>query len=129
MPEQQAEYLDWLMDAEPDRTVDDKKYWAAQHGVAYNTVQKWQRDARFREQHRRRVAEQATDPQLLQRITKTLAEAGARGDTKSATEYMKYLERISPSERVDRDVELMGLTDSELVARIEAALDGFVAAR
>lgn len=123
MPELQDEFLEWLLTHEYERVPRTEQEWGQLHGVAHNTLQYWKRDKRFREQWNKRHAETMVSPARMQSITDSLFAAAKGGDIGAAKQYAAMVEKMQPPVQVTRDAQLMAMTDAELVAEVEAALD------
>ena len=115
----QLEYIEWL--ADPER-LGSKKEWARSHGVAESTVFRWQNDRWFKAAYEQRLAELNVSPDRIQAVVDSLWTAASRGDTKAASLYLQYVDRLQPKRVVIEDARVAGLSDDELAAELQALL-------
>lgn len=121
MPEKQREYLEWyLSEVKDPRTLDE---WCALNKVGVNTVRGWHKDPRFQEEHRKRMFERAVDPERLQGVLDALhTSAASLNDVQAAKSYLQWVEKLMPTERIDRDPDVMQMSDEEIVAELRDLL-------
>ena len=124
-PEIQSEFLDWLLS--DVRIPSSQDTWGEQHGVNERTVRRWKQDPRFIKLWEQRITEKNVGPERVSRILDVLYEAAEKGDVKAATEYMKYVDRILPPKKVEREPEDLELWSDEELAEVARALVGDVA--
>lgn len=115
----QLEYIEWLCD--PQRQG-SKKEWARDHGFAESTIFRWQNDRWFKQAYEQRLAELNVSPDRIQAVVDALWAAASRGDTKAASLYLQYVDRLQPKRVVIEDARVAGLSDEELRAELDALL-------
>jgi len=115
----QLEYIEWLCD--PQRQG-SKKEWARDHGFAESTIFRWQNDRWFKAAYEQRLAELNVSPDRIQAVVDALWAAASRGDTKAASLYLQYVDRLQPKRVVIEDARVASLSDDELRAELDALL-------
>ena len=115
----QLEYVEWLCDPERQGS---KKEWARAHGIAESTVFRWQNDRSFKATYEQRLAELNVSPDRIQAVVDALWAAASRGDTKAASLYLQYVDRLQPKRVVIEDARVTGLSDEELREELDALL-------
>jgi len=124
MPEQWAEFLDWLLSDE--RVPASARDWCAERGLNERTVRRWKSDSRFVREWDRRAAELNVHPERTQSVVDALYRQAAQGDVKAASLYLQYIERFTPKRRVVVDDERVasGMSDAELATEMEELISG-----
>ena len=77
------------------------------------------KDAPLAEQ---RLAELNVSPDRIQAVVDALWAAASRGDTKAASLYLQYVDRLQPKRVVIEDARVASLSDDELRAELDALL-------
>lgn len=116
-------FIDWRCDAARVGTLKD---WAEANDVAYDTVRHWNtQDPSVRAIIERRLGEFNTSPERLQEIIAAMWDKAQKGDTKAAQLYLAYVERVSPSKRIEQvEGAAAEMTDEELQAALAEAMSG-----
>jgi hypothetical protein len=124
MPEQWAEFLDWLLSDE--RVPASARDWCVERGLNERTVRRWKSDSRFVREWDRRAAELNVHPERTQSVVDALYRQAAQGDVKAASLYLQYIERFTPKRRVVVDDERVasGMSDAELATEMEELISG-----
>ena len=121
-PELQSEFLDWLLS--DVRIPSSQDAWAEKHGLNERTVRRWKQDPRFIKLWEARATEKNVGTERIQQVLDTLHAAAVAGDVRAATEYMRYVDRILPPKRVEREPDDLTLWSDEELARVAAELAG-----
>lgn len=119
LSEKQSAYIEWLCD--PER-VGSKASWARENGVAVQTVYNWMNDRWFKAAYEQRLAELNIHPDRIQAVVDSLWKAAKGGDTKAATLYLQYVDRLQPKRVVIEDARVAALSDAELAAELQSLL-------
>ena len=115
----QRDYIEWLCD--PERKG-SKKAWATDNGVAETTIHRWQNDRAFKQAYEQRLAELNISPDRIQDVVDALHRAAKTGDTKAASLYLQYVDRLQPKRVVIEDARVGSLSDADLAAELEAIM-------
>lgn len=115
----QREFIEWLCD--PERSGSQRE-WAEQHEVAGSTLRRWKQDRWFKQAYEQRLAELNISPDRIQVVVDALHRAAAGGDTKAASLYLQYVDRLQPKRVVIEDARVAGLSDEELAAELQSLL-------
>jgi hypothetical protein len=118
LPEQWAEFIDWLVD--PERVPRTQKEWAVLNGVNPDSVTRWKRHPDFVREWESRARELNVSVERTQAVVNSLFAQAVNGDTKAASLYLQYIDKFTPKQRiVMEDAEVEGLSDAELLAELE----------
>lgn len=119
LTEKQALYIEWLCD--PERSG-SKAQWARDNGVGVGTVYNWMNDRWFKAAYEQRLAELNIHPDRIQAVVDSLWSAAKNGDTKAASLYLQYVDRLQPKRVVIEDARVASLSDDELAAELQSLL-------
>jgi hypothetical protein len=119
LTEKQTAYIEWLCD--PERKG-PKAQWARENGVAVQTVYNWMNDRWFKAAYEQRLAELNIHPDRIQAVVDSLWSAAKNGDTKAASLYLQYVDRLQPKRVVIEDARVSSLSDEELAAELQSLL-------
>lgn len=115
----QRDYIEWLCD--PERKG-SKKAWAEENGVSETTIHRWQNEYVFKQAYEQRLAELNISPDRIQAVVDALHRAAKTGDTKAASLYLQYVDRLQPKRVVIEDARVGNLSDDALAAELEALI-------
>jgi len=115
----QREYIEWLCD--PERSG-SKAQWAKDRGLHPGTVYNWMQDRWFKAAYEQRLAELNIHPDRIQAVVDALWRAASGGDTKAASLYLQYVDRLQPKRVVIEDARVAALSDDELAAELQSLL-------
>lgn len=114
------EFVDWYCDPERPCTL---KEWARQHNIGYERARKWVNDTpHIRRLIEMRYAELNVNPERIQSVVNALHKAASAGDTKAASLYLQYVERLQPTKIIIEDARVSALTDEQLDAELAALI-------
>lgn len=118
-PERWDHFVSWYCD--PHREGNIKTY-AEANSLSYQTVRGWvHTNKTIRSLIEKRYAELNIDPERIQRVVDAMWTAACDGDTKAATLYLQFVERLSPTQKiVVEDKRVEKLSDEELDAELRA---------
>jgi len=117
----QLEYIEWLVNPEREGS---KTSFAADHGVAVKSMYNWMSDRWFNAAYEQRLAELNISPTRIQMVIDSLHNAAKNGDTKAASLYLQYVDRLSPKRVIIEDTRVSGMSDAELRTELEMLLEG-----
>jgi len=115
----QVEYLEWLMDPERQGS---RKAWAEARGMAPKTLYNWMHDRWFNAAYEQRLAELNISPDRIQGVIDSLHKAAKAGDTKAASLYLQYVDRLNPKRIVIEDTRIVNMSDADLRNELEMLL-------
>ena len=118
LPDKQLEFLEWLVSEDPNKG--SERQYAAQRGMASETLRRWKKGMVFRQQWERRLAELNISPQKVQDVVDAMHQKAAAGDTRAAELYLRYIDRLKPPTVVVTDQSVRSLSDDELAAKLAA---------
>lgn len=115
----QRDYIEWLCDPERDGS---KAQWAKSRGLHPGTVYNWMQDRWFKAAYEQRLAELNIHPDRIQAVVDALWRAASGGDTKAASLYLQYVDRLQPKRVVIEDARVAALSDEELAVELQSLL-------
>lgn len=121
LSEKQLAYITWLCDPEREGS---KAQWATANGLSVRTLYNWVNDRWFKVAYEQRLAELNISPDRIQVVIDALHAAAKRGDTKAASLYLQYVDRLSPKRIIIEDVRVSSMSDEELRLELEELLEG-----
>jgi hypothetical protein len=126
----QLEFIEWLVDPRMTEWANQAEY-AAAHNVAPKTLSKWKGDLKFREAWDKRLGELNVNPARIQEVLDAMhrAATATRPDTKAAQLYMQFVDRWRPTVEVVTTTTAAELTDEQLEAEYQRALESEIERR
>ena len=121
LSEKQLAYIGWLCDPEREGS---KAQWATANNMSVRTLYNWVNDRWFKVAYEQRLAELNISPDRIQVVIDALHAAAKRGDTKAASLYLQYVDRLSPKRIIIEDVRVSSMSDEELRLELEELLEG-----
>jgi hypothetical protein len=121
LSEKQLAYILWLCDPEREGS---KAQWAVANGLSVRTLYNWVNDRWFKVAYEQRLAELNISPDRIQVVIDALHNAAKGGDTKAASLYLQYVDRLSPKRIIIEDVRVASMSDEELRLELQELLEG-----
>lgn len=119
LSEKQLAYIEWRCDPEREGS---KQQWADANGMSVRTLYNWVNDRWFKVAYEQRLAELNISPDRIQVVIDALWAGAKRGDTKAASLYLQYVDRLSPKRIIIEDVRVSGMSDADLRVELEELL-------
>lgn len=119
LSEVQRDYIEWLCDPEREGS---KAQWAKDRGLSPRTLYSWVSDRWFKAAYEQRLAELNVSPDRIQAVVESLWKQAKGGDTKAASLYLQYVDRLQPKRVVIEDARVAALSDDELTAELQSLL-------
>lgn len=111
------EFVDYWTDPETQRR--SAAAFARDHGLNPSSVRAWvTRNPTIKRLIEKRYEDLNLSPDRIQKVVDAMYDAAAAGDTKAATLYLQFVERLSPKKIVIEDKRTSDLTDDELAAEL-----------
>jgi len=116
----QLEYVAWR--AKPDR-AGTKAQWARDHSVSDETLRRWEKTDWFREALEEDLRSSHLGMDSILEVIAGMQKKAAQGDTQAAKLYWQFVERVNPMRQHEVSDDLSSLSDEELDALLEGAID------
>lgn len=110
LPDAALNYLEWLIDGGKG-----KRAKAAELGVSYEQLRRWEADPRFSEERERRLAGGAAmSPEHVQKLASKMFEEGLKGDVQASKLFLDLTKLVNPTSLAVVDRGLPELSNAEL---------------
>lgn len=122
LDDRELRLLEWLLTPDGEREPPTKAALAAELGVHPKTLYAWEKHEHFEAEYNRRWRQLRGGPEKVKAIVDKLWEKAASGDNQAMKLYLEWAKELKKDEPVkDTAPDLRGLSDEDLLRRIEAA--------
>ena len=125
----QTDFLDWYAQPRSARSPDTQTQadFGTQNAVPVATLQYWRKQKWFKSALSGYLDELNVSPERIQEVVDAMFEAAKDGDTKAASLYLQYVDRLKPKETriIIEDKRVEELTEQQLLSIVagESAAD------